>query len=332
MHSTPLFRQSVLKWFEKYGRKQLPWQKNITPYSVWISEIMLQQTQVSTVIDYYHRFMRKFPNITQLAKAKEDEVFHLWSGLGYYARARNLHKAAKMVVEEFSGKFPDNLEDIQKLPGIGRSTAGAILSIAFKKRAPILDGNVKRVLSRVHAINAYENGEKLWEWAEEYTPHKHVEKYAQAMMDLGAMICTRTKPKCPICPLQKFCKAHLQHEETLYPGKKPTKTLPIKKTFLLILKHRDKVLLEKRPSKGIWGGLWSLPQFDDPGDILKKYEGQDIEILRQQAPFRHTFTHFHLDIYPVEAKGHLPEGTWYDPKNPSRIGLPAPIKKILENQ
>jgi A/G-specific adenine glycosylase len=326
-----LFQKAVLTWFEKYGRKNLPWQKNITPYSVWISEIMLQQTQVSTVISYYHRFMEKFPTIKLLANAKEDEVLHLWSGLGYYARARNLHKAAKMVVEEFGGKFPDTLETIQRLPGIGRSTAGAVLSIAFRKRAPILDGNVKRVLSRVHALNAYENESKLWEWAEKYTPEKGVEKYAQAMMDLGAMICTRTKPKCPICPLQKICKAHLQHEELLYPGKKPSKILPVRKTFLLILKNKNKILLEKRPAKGIWGGLWSLPQFENMAGILVHYGEENIDIIRQQAPFRHTFTHFHLDIYPVEAKGRGIKGQWYDPKNPSLVGLPAPVKKLLSH-
>jgi A/G-specific adenine glycosylase len=321
------FSRIVLQWFKKHGRKDLPWQKNISPYRVWISEIMLQQTQVSTVIPYFERFMKKFPDIKSLAKAPEDQVLHLWTGLGYYARARNLHKAAKIVVREFDSVFPNTLETLQLLPGIGRSTAGAILSIAFQKPAPILDGNVKRVLARFLATN---NLETLWKTAELYTPKKNSHHYAQAMMDLGAMICTRTKPKCDSCPLIKNCEASLTDRISEFPGKKATKTIPVKETILLILKNKSgQVLLEKRPSTGIWGGLWSLPEFDSEASILKQYKG--IKKLKALKSFRHTFSHYHLDIYPVEAQWEDKAGTWFDPQKPSKLGLSAPVKKILMN-
>lgn len=322
------FPKTVLTWFKKHGRKDLPWQKNISPYRVWVSEIMLQQTQVSTVIPYFERFMKQFPDIKSLAKAPEDQVLHLWTGLGYYARARNLHKAAKIVVREFNGVFPNTLETLQLLPGIGRSTAGAVLSIAFQKSAPILDGNVKRVLSRFIAAN---NLELLWKTAEAYTPTKNSHHYAQAMMDLGAMICTRTKPKCDHCPLIKHCEAVLTDRIPEFPGKKASKTIPVKHTVLLILKNKSgQVLLEKRPSSGIWGGLWSLPEFEDSQAILKKYK--DIKQLKKLAPFRHTFSHYHLEITPIEGQiGRVSDkdGLWFDPQKPSKLGLSAPVKKIL---
>jgi A/G-specific adenine glycosylase len=321
------FSKIILKWFKKSGRKDLPWQKNISPYRVWVSEIMLQQTQVNTVIPYFDRFMKKFPDVKSLAKAHEDQVLHLWTGLGYYARARNLHKAAKIVVREFNSVFPNTLETLQLLPGIGRSTAGAILSIAFQKSAPILDGNVKRVLSRFIASN---NLEDLWEIAESYTPKKNPHHYAQAMMDLGAMVCTRSKPKCDSCPLIKSCEACLTDRQSEFPGKKITKTLPIKQTLLLILKNKlGQVLLEKRPSSGIWGGLWSLPEFADEKAILTHYKG--IKKLTALKSFRHTFSHYHLDITPIEGWLEGVEGTWFDPQKPSKLGLSAPVKKILMN-
>jgi len=322
------FSKIILQWFKKHGRKDLPWQQAISPYRVWISEIMLQQTQVNTVIPYYQKFMKQFPDVKSLAKAHEDQVLHLWTGLGYYARARNLHKAAKIVLREFKGEFPNTLESLQLLPGIGRSTAGAILSIAFQKPAAILDGNVKRVLSRFLAIN---NIDMLWTHAESYLPKKNPHNYAQAMMDLGAMICTRTKPKCDLCPLEKYCEASLTDRISEFPGKKITKVLPIKQTILLVLKNKlGQVLLEKRPSTGIWGGLWSLPEFEDQKAILKKYAG--IKKLKILAPFRHTFSHYHLDITPIEGQLERVKhdgGVWFDPQKPSKLGLSAPVKKIL---
>ena len=324
------FQQQVLNWYHNHGRKQLPWQIEATPYRVWVSEIMLQQTQVNTVIGYFQKFVQRFPDIKKLAEAPEDEVLHLWTGLGYYARARNLHKTAKILVKDFSGQFPDNLEGLQILPGIGRSTAGAILSLSLNKRASILDGNVKRVLSRVHAITAWKNENQLWALAEKYTPKKNYNHYTQAMMDLGAIICTRTKPQCEICPLKNQCCAYQTNQQTVFPGKKPKKVLPIKKVFLLILRNsQNKILLEKRPSKGIWGGLWSLPEFQDKKEIQKKYTDQ-IGPLKLGTSFRHTFTHYHLDIYPIEARIKQPfSGYWFDLKNPDKIGLAAPIKKII---
>jgi A/G-specific adenine glycosylase len=327
----------VLNWYKKHGRKNLPWQHNTTPYSVWISEIMLQQTQVSTVIEYYLRFMSRFPTLTVLAKAKEDEVLHLWTGLGYYARARNIHRSAKMIVDNFAENFPDNLVDLQKLPGIGKSTAGAILSFGFNQRGVILDGNVRRVLCRYHAIESLNNEDKLWEISDFYTPRKSSKEYTQAMMDLGSIVCTRTKPKCEICPLRKSCRAFLANEINRYPGKKPLKILPVKKTVFLILKDKTgKVLLEKRPSKGIWGGLWSFPEFKEENDIKNKFKGK-ISTLISHSPFRHTFTHFHLDILPIEIilKGKpmmVNENSgWIDLRKPHSMGLAAPVKKILYN-
>jgi A/G-specific adenine glycosylase len=232
------FTQYVLAWFQQHGRKNLPWQHKISPYRVWVSEIMLQQTQVQTVIPYFKRFMQRFLRIADLANAAEDEVLHLWTGLGYYARARHLHKTAKIIQQQFKGKFPRDLATLQTLPGIGRSTAGAILAIAMHQPAAILDGNVKRVLSRVHAIAGWpgqpEVAAQLWQYAEQYTPQQLTAEYTQAMMDIGALICTRTKPQCTICPLQKICLAHQANNETAYPSKKPAKKLPIRALQALI--------------------------------------------------------------------------------------------------
>lgn len=325
------FSKKVLTWFNKHGRKDLPWQTAISPYRVWISEIMLQQTQVSTVIPYYERFMKRFPDVRALARAPEDQVLHLWTGLGYYARARNLHRAAKIIVTEFRGQFPDTLESIQLLPGIGRSTAGAILSIAFQKPAPVLDGNVKRVLSRNLATN---NLDELWKMAESFLPKQNPHHYAQAMMDLGAMICTRTKPKCELCPLEKQCEASLTDRISEFPAKKSSKVLPVKQTILLVLKNKaGDVLLEKRPSKGIWGGLWSLPEFVDAESIRERYPS--LGSLKPLTPFRHTFSHYHLDITPMEGVvsstlGKMAENQgWFDLKKPTKLGFSAPVKKIL---
>ncbi len=252
------FQQNILTWFDQHGRKDLPWQKDISPYRVWLSEIMLQQTQVTTVIPYFNAFIEKFPDINTLANAPLDEVLHLWSGLGYYARARNLHKTAQLIAE--LGYFPDSLEALNKLPGIGLSTAGAILSIAFNKSHPILDGNVKRVLTRFKAVSGWSGdsgvNKQLWAISAQLTPKQRVADYTQAIMDLGATLCTRNKPKCDACPIKSFCIAKLTDTVALFPAPKPTKFIPTKKLTLLLLRNIDhSILLEKRPPTGIWGGL-----------------------------------------------------------------------------
>jgi A/G-specific adenine glycosylase len=332
-----MFNTRVLTWFDQHGRKDLPWQHAITPYRVWVSEIMLQQTQVATVIPYFHRFLERFPNTQALANAPQDEVLHLWTGLGYYARARNLQRAAQMIETLYNGQFPATLESLQSLPGIGRSTAGAILSIAFRQPAPILDGNVKRVLCRYHAIP-----EASWELAESLLPAIRSGDYTQAMMDLGATVCTRTKPKCGVCPLSNDCKAHAESCETNYPAKKLAKKIPIRKTQMLLLcNEQNEILLEKRPPAGIWGGLWSLPECPAETDIksyCKKSYACHIAQPKKWPAFRHTFSHFHLDITPIKFSLLNWEPTvmetapliWYHPKHAQELGLPAPIKLLLE--
>jgi A/G-specific adenine glycosylase len=342
------FQNHVLNWFDVHGRKTLPWQYNKTPYRIWVSEIMLQQTQVNTVIAYFDRFLQTFPTLTSLAAASEDAVLHLWTGLGYYSRARNLHRTAKIIVESYAGKFPADLEELQKLPGIGRSTAGAILAIAFEKQAAILDGNVKRVMTRLHGIMEWP-GEKrvhdaLWKIVEKYTPKQRVADYTQAMMDIGATLCVRGKPNCLACPFQKYCAAYTQGITATLPKKKPTLQIPTRQVTLLILqKNNDFVLLEKRPSPGIWGGLWSLPEIAGTltaADIQKTclerfaYTIKDIQLGEK---FRHTFSHFHLEILPAfltvtERRAKIMEADqqiWYNLQQPSKLGLPAPIKTLL---
>ena len=340
------FQTLVLTWFEQHGRKTLPWQAKINPYRVWISEIMLQQTQVATVIDYFQRFIERFPTLNTLAQTPIDDVLPFWSGLGYYARARNLHRCAQIIAEHYHGKFPDTLEQLIELPGIGKSTAGAILAIAFNKQATILDGNVKRVLQRFFGIQEWYGQpatlKQLWELAETLTPKTHTADYTQAMMDLGATICTRARPKCPDCPLQKSCIAFHENLTTVIPISKPKKQLPTKHTLMLILENKHgEIYLEKRPDQGIWGGLWSLPEADPDIDIedycanclryaVKSYEPWD--------SFKHTFSHYHLMITPVHAKLKKEplkkiapgQAIWYKPDDLNeQLGLAAPVKKLL---
>lgn len=341
------FQKLILGWFNRHGRKHLPWQHNKTPYRVWISEIMLQQTQVNTVIPYFERFMLQFPDLTSLANAHEDEVLHQWAGLGYYSRARNLHRAAKIIMKKFNGKFPDTVDELQQLPGIGQSTAGAILAIAFNQPAAILDGNVRRVLTRFHGITAPINEKNteniLWNFAVNYTPSKRVADYTQAMMDLGAILCTRSKPRCEICPFVEFCAAYELGITELLPRKKVAKELPTREATFLILKKNHQILLYKRPPMGIWGSLWSLPEIS--GQPEKKLIGtfcrQNFRIsvtdYQPLEPFRHTFSHYHLDIFPVvitlkkeparimEAEQQI----WYNPMEPKPVGLPKPVVSIL---
>lgn len=342
------FSKALLTWYGKHGRHDLPWKKPLSVYRVWVSEIMLQQTQVATVIPYFARFMKSFPNVQALANAPLDQVLHHWAGLGYYARARNLHKAAKMIVTDFAGKFPKDVATIATLPGIGLSTAGAILSQAYNMRAAILDGNVKRVLCRVHGITDWPGEkrvhDKLWEIAEAYTPQDHSADYTQAIMDLGATCCTRSKPDCTRCPLQKQCVAFKQQQQALCPGKKPRKKLPHKQLFMLCAQnHKGEFLLEQRPLKGIWAGLWSLPEFQEEDaikDWLTTHLGKSADLIAL-SPILHTFTHYHLTIQPRVLKlgqkqVHRLKGLdesieWLSKKALNQRGLPAPIQKLLES-
>lgn len=339
------FSRAVLTWFDKHGRKTLPWQQGITPYRVWLSEIMLQQTQVTTVIPYFERFVARFPDVASLAAAPIDDVLHLWTGLGYYARARNLHRCAQAVVRDYAGEFPDSVEALAELPGIGRSTAGAIVSIAFKQRAAILDGNVKRVLARHHAVGGWPGEantlKTLWTHAETHTPKKRVNDYTQAMMDLGATLCTRSKPACERCPVMSTCVAYATGKVSVYPGKKPKKTLPEKTVQLLMLRNPSgDILLQQRPPQGIWGGLWSFPEIALDMDAEGYAEDRFGKVVASETwdAYRHTFSHYHLDITPVLiqlkktptniAEAH--QTLWYNPHQPGTIGLAAPVKKLLE--
>lgn len=335
------FSQQLLAWFDQHGRKDLPWQQNVSSYRVWVSEIMLQQTQVATVIPYFERFMKRFPTVDLLAKASIDEVLHQWTGLGYYARGRNLHAAAKIVITEHAGELPHTVSELESLPGIGRSTAGAIIAICTGQQAAILDGNVKRVLARCFAIEGWPGSSStlnaLWQKTEELTPAVRVADYTQAIMDLGAMVCKRT-PECDACPLYADCKARLGNTIERYPGKKPNKVLPIRQTTMLVIEREGDLLLERRPAAGLWGGLWSFPEAADIENFLKD-RGLTCLETTELPPFRHTFSHFHLDITPlrvtaIEDAGRVEENgsyCWYDRSNPAEIGLTKPVSKILKN-
>ena len=334
----------LLAWFDDNGRKDLPWQKQINPYRVWVSEIMLQQTQVSTVIPYFERFIAAFPNVDALAKAASDEVLHLWTGLGYYARARNLHKAAKIIAFDHNGVFPSAVETLVALPGIGQSTAGAIVSIACKGRAPILDGNVKRVLARHFAVAGWP-GEIavtriLWSIAEATTPSERVADYTQGIMDLGATLCTRSRPQCTQCPLSATCKARTTEDPTRFPGKRPKKSIPERHTvFLQIVDAAGSVLLLRRPEAGIWGGLWCFPEvgnIEQAIDWCLTHLGVAPEQVMTETPLTHVFTHFRLHIQPLRLPlpttvGHIAEGNfgWVKPTALGAMGLPAPVARLL---
>ena len=341
-YASKAFQNAVLRWYHQFGRHDLPWQKQKTPYRVWVSEIMLQQTQVVTVIDYFKRFMKSFPNVKALAAAHEDNVLHHWSGLGYYARARNLHKTAKMVCEQHHGRFPKDLEALQTLPGIGRSTAGAILSLASEIPASILDGNVKRVLTRVFGIKTWSGDtqtlKQLWELAESLTPNKDCHHYNQAMMDLGATVCTRSNPTCSLCPLKSKCYARINDLTKAIPASKPKKEKPTKEIFFLMLENSaGELLLEKRPNQGIWGGLWCFPEFTIQDEAIQ-FCKTDLKIKTLEAklrqPFRHTFSHYHLEITPLHIKTHSKKSfkkfQWYG-QELMNLGLAAPTTKLLQS-
>ncbi len=334
------FTQKVLNWFHHNGRKHLPWQQNINAYRVWVSEIMLQQTQVATVIPYFERFMQSFPDVHSLANANEDDVLHHWTGLGYYARARNLHKAANIIIKDFGGKFPTDIEQVIALPGIGRSTAGAVLSIAGGQAHPILDGNVKRVLARCYAIAGWPGTKKveqaLWEIAARHTPQQETAQYTQAMMDLGAMICTRTRPDCDACPLQAECIAYAQGKQADYPGKKPKKALPQRETLMVVLSCHNQILMKKRPPTGLWGGLYGFIETESLESVMQQYDLTE-NTCKRLTPFTHTFSHFQLHITPVLVElNSFPNNIvtednqrWFDILAPIEVGLAAPTQKIV---
>ena len=339
------FADRVLEWFDRHGRHDLPWQGG-DGYAVWVSEIMLQQTQVNTVIPYYERFMARFPDLPSLAGAGQDEVLHHWSGLGYYARARNLHRAAREVMARFDGHLPDDIEALQSLPGIGRSTAGAILSLALGQHHPILDGNVKRVLARHRAIEGWPGQARvqraLWALSASLTPARRCGDYNQAMMDLGATLCTRGRPRCEACPVADDCRARRQGRQTELPAPRPRKALPRRQTRMLLLRDPEgRVLLEKRPEQGVWGGLWGLPELApelDPAAWCRERGLRPAGPGRDLAPRRHSFTHFQLEILPREIPLATPgcrvmdEGgqVWYNLGQPDARGLAAPVARLLQ--
>lgn len=327
----------LLKWFDQHGRHHLPWQsKPPNPYHVWLSEIMLQQTQVSTVINYFNLFIQHFPSIDALAAADEDSVLAQWAGLGYYARAINLHKCAQIVVEQYHGVFPEKLEHMLALPGIGESTAGAILSISFGQNHAILDGNVKRVLARYHQVKGHYGQSKtlneLWRLARYHTPNKRNADYTQAIMDLGAIVCTRTQPKCTHCPLTQHCQAKQHNTQDAYPNPKPKKSKPTKKiAMLLFFNENDEVYLERRPNKGVWAGLWSLVECKNSQTTIEqtvKAFNKTAKIKTKLPILKHSFTHYHLIINPVVVCCSKTTEDFY-PINKIKVGLPAPVKKII---
>ncbi len=339
------FQWAVLDWFGVHGRKELPWQQDPTPYRVWVSEIMLQQTQVAVVISYYARFMQRFPDIETLATASQDDVLAHWAGLGYYSRARNLHRAAQLLMEQHDGHFPETIEAIEALPGIGRSTAGAILSLSKNLPHPILDGNVKRVLARYFAIDGWPGTgnvlKLLWTLSEQLTPADRTAHYNQAMMDLGATLCTRSKPDCGRCPLQSGCEAHTLGRQSDFPGRKPARKLPQKATRMLLIRNSEgEILLEKRPQSGIWAGLWSFPEQDPAEPVVegcRQLVGDDPVTSEALPSRRHTFSHYHLDIHPElvtvnnPARGVMDSDrrVWYKPEQIKSLGVAAPVARLL---
>ncbi|HEX5124698.1 MAG TPA: A/G-specific adenine glycosylase [Rhodanobacteraceae bacterium] len=339
------FARELLAWFDRHGRKDLPWQHPRTPYRVWLSEVMLQQTQVRTVIAYFERFVAALPTLQALADAPLDRVLALWSGLGYYSRARNLHRAAQICVETHGGELPRDFDVLAGLPGIGRSTAGAILAQAFGLRFPILDGNVRRVLARWHGVRGWP-GETavqraLWEHADAHTPSERVADYTQAIMDLGATVCVRSRPLCTACPVAPGCVAFRDALTAELPTPKPSREVPTRETTMLIVRDADgRVLLERRPPVGIWASLWSLPETSDTAsarDVLRERYAVRTESTAALAGFVHGFSHYHLRVTPLVVAGTpIPRVAddagrrWCAHAEWQALGLPAPVRKLLQ--
>ncbi|MEX0899766.1 MAG: A/G-specific adenine glycosylase [Gammaproteobacteria bacterium] len=327
-----LFSERLLAWHREHGRHDLPWQRSRDPYRVWVAEIMLQQTQVGSVVPYFERFMTEFPTVLALADAEVDSVLHAWAGLGYYARARNLHAAAAIIRDEHDGAFPDTFDAVAALPGVGRSTAGAILATAFDARHPILDGNCKRVYARHAGIEGWSGAtvvaRALWAQADAVTPATDARDYTQAIMDLGATVCTRARPQCHCCPVAGDCIALRDNRSSELPTPRPRRVRPLRTASLLIVRNRvGEILLERRPQKGIWGGLWCLPWV----------EGTGPRAARALPTVRHAFTHFELDITPwtldadaFDADDGSARRVWADPARRATLGLPAPVRRLLD--
>jgi A/G-specific adenine glycosylase len=343
--ATRPFAARLLRWFDRHGRHDLPWQHPRTPYRVWLSEVMLQQTQVATVIPYFRRFVRALPTLAKLARAPADEVLALWSGLGYYSRARNLQRAAQACVERHRGALPETMDELAALPGIGRSTAAAILAQAHGQRHAILDGNVKRVLSRHAGVRGDVAGpavsRRLWTLAEALLPHKRLPDYTQALMDLGATVCTRRKPDCARCPVARDCVALRDGLIELLPERKAARPVPSRRVVVLMLRDAGgRVLLERRPPTGVWGGLWSVPEFAPGEDVRtgsRERYGLATAKPRAAPGFAHRFTHFRLDAdalcASVQSASHAIADNdglrWVDAHELDGIGLPAPIRTLL---
>lgn len=337
--SPPGIARRLLPWFRRHGRHDLPWQRDPTPYRVWVSEVMLQQTQVATVIPYFERFLRRFPDPHSLAAARLDDVLGLWSGLGYYARARNLHRAAREIVARHGGMLPQTLEELLALPGVGRSTAGAIMALAHGARHPILDGNVKRVLARVFLVREPPDaaGAMLWELAGRCTPAAQVAEYTQAIMDLGATVCTRRRPACGRCPLQGDCGAKTAGLVDELPARRQRRPRRIRRTHMVFVRKAGRVLLCRRPPSGIWGGLWAPPEFADARMARRWCAGIAADAVPRRLPgLRHAFTHFDLDISPwvldIPRSGRAAAGRggrWLAPGMVAGVGVPAPVAKLL---
>jgi len=338
------FANAVIDWHRRYGRRDLPWQGQ-NAYRVWLSEIMLQQTQVTTVIPYYRAFVERFPNLKRLADAGIDEVLRHWQGLGYYARARNLHRTAQIIRERHGGRFPNSFDAVAALPGIGRSTAGAILSFAYGQQWPILDGNVKRVLARCFRVPGWygqsDTQKQLWYLAESITPADDPAEFNQGMMDIGAMLCVRSNPKCEACPLKPMCSSYRHHSQADYPERKPAKAKPHRDTLMLLHRCGDTVLLWRRPPSGIWGGLWSLPEVDHDSAV-ELWQRSFLATVKapklvQKNVIRHQFTHYSLDIsLAIIEMERMPEQVadsdnyaWVEIAAIAGLGLPTPVRKLL---
>jgi A/G-specific adenine glycosylase len=338
------FAPRLLEWFAFDGRKDLPWQRDPTPYRVWVSEIMLQQTQVATVVPYFAAFVQRFPDVRSLAEARLDEVLHLWSGLGYYARARNLQRAAQAIVARHGGEFPQGLEAVMALPGIGRSTAGAILSLSRGERHAILDGNVKRVLTRHFGVEGYPGApaveKRLWALSEACTPVEGAAEYTQAIMDLGATVCTRSRPACLLCPVSAGCVARAGNLQDRLPTPRPRVSRPLRDAWLVVaMRGGHKVLVERRPPSGLWGGLWGLPEFPTRAHAEQwcREHLSGSAALRRGQSIRHAFSHFDYEMKPLvvhclgkaESLRDDDRYRWYDARQPAKIGLPKPVATLV---
>jgi len=342
------FAARVVAWQHRHGRRDLPWQRSRDAYRIWLSEVMLQQTQVPTVVPYFERFVREFPDVESLARAPLERVLELWSGLGYYTRARNLHRAAQIVTSEHGGVFPDDPQRLTSLPGVGRSTAAAIAAFAFGVRTPILDGNVKRVLARHCGIDGYPGAKdveaELWRVAERRMRplakrREDVSAYTQGLMDLGAAVCTRRRPTCPLCPVRRGCVALATGRTQEIPAPRPKRVLPRRETAVLILRQGRRILLERRPARGVWGGLWSLPEAPVDIDVVRycrdRFDAR-IAAVEYLPTVEHAFTHFRLTMHPVHAHvAACPTAmreagqTWLEPADASGAALPAPIRRLV---